>query len=89
VGKMRQTEVNPLFVVIGVVLVVGVFAFFFWIRPSMQESAAVKEWNSPEGLAKRGPERKVDPSYEAKVQELRAKEGRTGSTFGGRRRDRE
>lgn len=88
-NKLRETSVNPIFAVIGVVVIAALFGYFFWLRPAQQEARAIKEWTSPEGQAKRGPDRQVDPAYASKVQELLAKEGRANPSAFSKRRNRE
>ncbi len=88
-NKLRETSVNPIFAIVGVVAIVALFGYFFWLRPAQREAQAVKEWSSPEGQAKRGPERKVDAGYQSKVEELLAKEGKTNAIPATHRKNRE
>ena len=74
-NKLRETAVNPIAVIIGVVVIVLAVGYLGWLRPKMQEDKIVKEWTSPENVRKRSPEGRVtDPTHEAFVAQLRAKE---------------
>jgi hypothetical protein len=88
-NKLRETAVNPVFAIVGILVIAALFGYFFWLRPAQEEATAVKEWTSPEGLAKRGPDKVVDPQYQSKVQELLKKEGKENTAGLGRRRDRD
>ncbi len=74
-NKLKDSVVNPVAVIIGVVVLVLVIGYFAWLRPKQQEDQIVKEWTSPENVKRRSPEGRVtDPSHEAFVAQLRAKE---------------
>src|SRR5687768_12923094 len=74
-SKLREIQINPMVVGVVVLLIVAVSAYVFFIRPGQQENRIRAEWTSDEAVAARGPNAPKDPSYEAKVKELLAKEG--------------
>jgi len=87
VDRMRETHINPIPVVAVSVIIAGGLAYFFWLKPSMEESKIKKEWTNPEQAALRAPGGKpVDQSHEAFLADLRQKNGRTGAKHE-RRRD--
>ena len=89
-NKLREVQVNPLVVGVLVVLIVAVSAYVFFIRPGQRENQIRAEWTSDEAVATRGPNAPKDATYDAKVQELLAKEGvqrRGQTTTAGRGRE--
>ena len=85
-----RNPVNPAILVAILVVAVGAAAYFLWLRPTMQENKIRQEWTSEEAVNKRGPNAPRDASYEAEIQQLRAKErnGQAGVLPGtDRRRD--
>ena len=89
-SKFRETQINPMVVGIVAVLIIAVSAYVFWFRPMQNENQIRAGWTTDEAVAKRGPNAPKDPSYDAKVQELLAKEGiqrRSQQTGAARQRD--
>ncbi len=76
IQRIREIQINPA-ILIGICLVaVLLVGYFVWIRPMQAAEQAKRNWATAESAEKRGPGRQVDPSYQAKVQELLTKEGR-------------
>ncbi len=81
-NKLKETAVNPVAVIVGVVVLVLIVGYFGWLRPKMQEDKILAEWTSPENVKARSPEGRVtNPAHEAFVEQLRAKE--RGGAAGG------
>src|SRR5437868_5237606 len=90
VSKMRETQVNPIPVIAGFVIVALGLAYFFWLRPSMETNKIQKEWTKPEQAALRAPGAKpAVASHEQFLADLRAKNGKANAGAHERRRDTE
>ena len=75
VEKMREMEINPIFPIIALVVVVLGIGYFAWLRPKMADDKTLRDFNTAEAQAKRDPDqRKVSTAMQAKIAELRAKE---------------
>ena len=77
-----RNPINPAVLIGVVVAIVGAAAYFFWLRPSMQENKIRQEWTSDAAVNQRGPNAPRNAAYEAQLQELRAKE-RNGQAVAG------
>ena len=74
-NRARETQVNPALVIPVVVVVVLVFGYFLWLKPKMEADTALRNFNTPEEQAKRDPDKKkLSPSLQQKLDEIRAKE---------------
>src|SRR5258708_2716105 len=78
-SRLRETEINPVAVIVVAAVVVLSLGYFFWIRPMMHENKIRAEWATPEKAALRGPGRPVDQKHEDFVAKLRASEGQSGT----------
>ena len=75
VEKMREMEINPIFPIIALVVVVLGIGYFAWLRPKMADDKTLRDFNTAEAQTKRDPDqRKVSTAMQAKIAELRAKE---------------
>jgi hypothetical protein len=73
---LRTREVNPVPVLIGAVLLIGLGVYFFWVAPARSASQTEKTWTTEAAVQERMNKKSGDAAYQQKVQEILAKEGR-------------
>ncbi|MDX1935179.1 MAG: hypothetical protein SFU56_21490 [Capsulimonadales bacterium] len=78
--QLKTKEINPILLLPVVIVVLLVLAFFLFIKPGMDASAALKNFNSPEAQARRDPDQRKPHSASAEKlrQEILAKERHMG-----------
>lgn len=87
IEKMREMEINPIFPIIALVVIVLGIGYFSWLRPKMADDKTLRDFNTLEAQAKRDPDqKKVSSAMQSKIAELKAKEQHLDN--GGTRRQR-
>ena len=87
---LKEKAASPFVLVIVGIVVVGLVAFFGFVKPRMDDARALREFNSPEAQARRDPDtRTASPTTQAKLNEFLAKDPSAQQRQLGRRRSRE